>query len=118
MLGFRLIEAEDQHMRRERFHADCLLTLFRKQEIASMEEMKAALETRVEMTVVRKLRTLGYLSSYSHRGRFYTLREVARFDARGLFHVDDVHFSRLGSLLNTAEHFVAHAFSDGGPRWR
>lgn len=96
-------------MRPERFHADCLLTLFRKQEIASMEEMKAALETTVEMTVVRKLRTLGYLSSYSHRGRFYTLREVARFDARGLFHVDDVHFSRLGSLLNTAEHFVAHA---------
>lgn len=35
------------------------------------------------MTVFRKLRTIEYLSSYSHGGRFYTLLELAEFDARG-----------------------------------
>ena len=28
----------------------------------------------------RKLRPLAYLSSYSHRGKYYTLNEIARFD--------------------------------------
>lgn len=95
-------------MRPERFHADSLLALFGKHPIATMAEMKAALGTGVEMTVLRKLRTLDYLSSYSHRGKFYTLLELARFDARGLLHVGEVHFSRFGSLVATAEHFVGH----------
>jgi hypothetical protein len=93
-------------MRPERFQADALLALFRTRTIATMGDLKAALGTEVEMTVLRKLRTLGYLSSYSHRGQFYTLAALARFDARGLFHRGAVHFSRFGSLLATAEHFV------------
>lgn len=95
-------------MRPERFQADSLLALFRTRTIATMGDLKAALGTEVEMTVRRKLRPLGYLSSYSHRGQFYTLAAVARFDARGLFHLGEVHFSRFGSLLATAEHFVGH----------
>ncbi len=64
------------------------------------------------MTVLRKLRALGYLTSYSHGGRFYTLGERVRFDEQGLYRVNDRCFSRFGSLLNTAEHFVVH--SSGG----
>jgi len=40
---------------------------------------------RVELTVFRKLKELGYLTSYSQGGRFYTLREIARFGADGLW---------------------------------
>ena len=96
-------------MRPELFPADALLALLRRQKIATMGEMKAALGTDVEMTVLRKLRALGYLSSYSHRGKFYTLVERARFDARGLFQVGDACFSRVGSLRATAAHFVAQS---------
>ena len=37
------------------------------------------------LTVFRKLKHLGYLASYTHRGRFYTLTEIARFDDHGLW---------------------------------
>src|ERR1035441_7474984 len=60
----------------------------------------------VDVTVFRKLKPLDYLSSYSHRGRYYTLREIARFDDHGLWSQADVWFSRSGTLLATAEVFV------------
>ena len=57
-----------------------------------------SLGTAVNMTVLRKLRTLGYLTSYSHGGRFYTLGERVRFDEQGMYRVNDRCFSRFGSL--------------------
>jgi hypothetical protein len=54
----------------------------------------------------RKLKPLGYLTSYSHRGRYYTLREIARFDESGVWSQAEVWFSRFGTLLATAEGFV------------
>ena len=44
----------------------------------------------------RKLKPLGYLASYTHRGRFYTLTEIARFDDHGLWSHEGVWFSRHG----------------------
>ncbi len=58
------------------------------------------------MTVLRTLRPLGYLCSYSHGGKFYTLQKLAQFDAQGLFRVGAACFSQCGSLLNTAAHWV------------
>src|SRR6185295_11498103 len=49
---------------------------------------------------------LDYLSSYTHRGRYYTLREVARFDDVGLWSNDAVWFSRSGTLVSTIESFL------------
>ena len=43
--------------------------LLKKQKIAAIEELKRALGTDVDSTLFRKLETLDYLSSYSHRGR-------------------------------------------------
>jgi hypothetical protein len=71
-----------------------------------MEELKKALGTRVDMTVFRKLRTLAYLSSYSHGGRYYTLQELPEFDRCGLWTYRGVHFSRFGSLVDTVEALV------------
>ena len=59
-----------------------LRLLFRAHSILTLEELKSALGTQVAMTVFRKLRPLGYLSSYSHRGKYYTLNEIARFDRK------------------------------------
>lgn len=96
-------------MRPTTFRADVVEELLRQQKTATMAELKRALGTTTDMTVLRKLRPLGYLTSYSHAGRFYTLRALAHFDARGLFEVGAARFSRLGSLLETAAHFVTHS---------
>jgi len=93
-------------MRPTTFRADVVEGLLRGQETATMAELKQALGTTADMTVLRKLRPLGYLTSYSHAGKFYTLRGLAHFDARGLFEAGEARFSRFGSLLETAEHFV------------
>jgi hypothetical protein len=50
----------------------------------------------------RKLKDLGYRTSYSHRGSFYTLDEIAGFDKRGLWSFDSVWLSRHSTLLATA----------------
>ena len=96
-------------MRTPQFDSDALLPLFRRRRIVTMQEMKAALGTTVDRTVLRKLRELPYLCSYSHRGKFYTLEPLAAFDDRGLWAYQGVRFSRLGTLIDTAEQFVTRS---------
>ena len=72
------------------------------------------------MSVFRRLSALGYLSSYSHDGRFYTLRDIPPFDQDGLWRYQGVCFSREcafnscanGSLKATVERLVEQ--SDAG----
>src|SRR3990172_1961963 len=96
-------------MASERFSAESIARLLRRQQVATMDELKDALGSRVDMTVFRKMRRLPYLSSYSHGGRYYTLREVAGFDERGLWTCRNAHFSQFGSLVDTVETFVNRA---------
>jgi hypothetical protein len=93
-------------MRPARLQTDGLRKVLRKQKIATMSELKAALGTEVDVSVFRKLKELSYRTSYSHRGSYYTLDEIARFDAQGLWSFRDVWFSRSGTLVSTAEEFV------------
>src|SRR5467141_380787 len=93
-------------MRPTSFRPDALRALLLRNKIATLDDLKHALGTPVDVTVFRKLKPLDYLSSYSHRGRFYTLREIALFDDHGLWSRAEVWFSRFGTLLATAEAFV------------
>jgi hypothetical protein len=93
-------------MRPLSYRSDELRTLLLRNQIATLDEMKQALGTPVDVTVFRKLKPLDYFTSYSHRGQYYTLREIARFDDHGLWSQADVRFSRFGTLLATAEVFV------------
>jgi hypothetical protein len=77
-----------------------------RHKIAELPELKRVLGTNTAVTVFRKLKQLGYLASYTHRGRFYTLPEIVRFDDRGLWSYEAVWFSRYGTLLSTVEIFV------------
>ncbi len=74
-----------------------------------MDDLKEALGTTADATVFRKLAGLEYRTSYSHRGRFYTLDEIARFDAVGLWSFRQVWFSRFGTLVATVEALVTDA---------
>jgi len=77
-----------------------------------MAEMKETPGTGVDVTVFRKLRELAHRTSYSHRGRYYALVEVATFDQLGLWSFRSVWFSGWGSP-NTSS---SHATTNRGPR--
>jgi hypothetical protein len=64
---------------------DPLQSFLHSERIATLEHLKAALGTTGTMTVFRRLKALGYLSSYSHRGKYYTLLEIPEFDELGLW---------------------------------
>ena len=63
-----------------------------RHKIATLPELKTALGTSADLTVFRKLKLLDYLSSYTHRGRYYALREAACFDDAGW------HFPKMAGL--------------------
>lgn len=86
-----------------------LEALLHDQKVATMPQLKAALGTPVTQTVLRKLGPLGYRTSYSHCGTYYTLDSIAQFDEWGLWAYQDIHFSRYGTLLNTAEALVTQS---------
>ena len=92
-----------------RYPPDRLTHLLRDQKIATMPQLKSALGTSVTFTVLRKLAPLGYRSSYSHGGTYYTLDSIARYDELGLWSYREIHFSRQGTLLNTAATLVTDA---------
>jgi hypothetical protein len=92
-----------------RYPADTLAGLLRYQKVATMPQLKSALGTDVTYTVLRKLASLGYRSSYSHGGTYYTLDTIAQFDELGLWSYREIHFSRYGTLLNTAETLVTQS---------
>ena len=85
------------------YNAKEIETLLSKQKIATMGELKAALNTEVDVTVFRKLKQLESITSYSHRGRYYSLKRLARFDENGIWTVEGVRFSTHGTLVATVE---------------
>jgi hypothetical protein len=85
-------------MRTTSFYSDHLREFLRLKKVATLPELKQALGTDVDTTVFRKLKELSYRSSYSHRGRYYTLAEIPQFDPHGLWSFQAVGFSRWGNV--------------------
>jgi hypothetical protein len=90
-------------MRTASYSPDSILHLLRVRKIATLPELLRTVGSAVPVTIFRMLKELGYRSSYSHRGRFYTLDRIARFNEQGLWSHNSVWFSRFGNLLETAE---------------
>ena len=74
-----------------------------------MTELKDVLGSAADITIFRKLAELSYQTSYSHRGRYYTLADIPQYDAWGLWSYRSVWCSRRGTLLATAEALVQEA---------
>jgi hypothetical protein len=98
-------------MRPTLFSANVLRQFLRRNRIATLPQLKQLLGTEADITVFRKLKELSYRTSYSHRGSFYTLDEIADFDGLGLWSFDSVWFSRHGTLVATAENCVTQSRS-------
>lgn len=86
-----------------------LIDLFQRLRAVTMPEMKAVLGTKADATVFRKLARLSHRTSYSHRGSFYTLESIPRFDQEDLWCCRGAWFSRQGTLLDTAARAVQSA---------
>ena len=68
--------------------------------------LKEILGTTSTMTVYRRLKSLSYLTGYSHRGKFYTLPDIPEFNDMGIWSHQRVYFSRYGNLVQTIKHLV------------
>jgi hypothetical protein len=82
-------------------YASRLNQLFRRKRAALLDDLRAALGTASRTTIFRILKAVGYFTSYSHAGRFYTLRHIPRFDRLGLWSWRGIGFSSHGTLRAT-----------------
>lgn len=73
---------------------------FRQAPTATLEELQRLLHSSGR-TVLRVLDGVGYMTSYSHAGRYYTLSHIPAFDDTGLWFSGDVCFSRHRTLRAT-----------------
>ena len=99
-------------MKQNEIRDDYVRKLLLENKIATMDELKIAAGTNATMTVHRCLSRLGYMTSYSHRGRFYTLQSIPKFNSQGVWSCHEVKFSRHGNLLETAVALIEQ--SDAG----
>jgi hypothetical protein len=96
-------------MNKNRYHIQNIKDYFDSHKIATLDQLKAECGGPARATLFRKLAQLDYLSSYSHRGKFYTLQSIARFTKFGVWSCRSVWFSRFGNLIQTAEALVTQS---------
>ena len=96
-------------MRTEQYLQRNLAAYFKRNKIGDLDQLRSALGKPRERTVFRKLKSLDYLSSYSHRGMYYSLQSIVKFNTEGLWSHQTVWFSKFGNLLETAKAFVEHS---------
>lgn len=87
-------------MRQSGEHFESIAALFREQPCWTIDSLAASLEYSVP-SVRRFLSRLGYFSSFTHNGAWYTLVGVPKFGRDGLWFHRDIGFSKAGSLADT-----------------
>lgn len=83
-----------------------LRRLFRKVKVVTLASLLRALGTTSRMTAFRHLKQVGYYSSFSDRGKYYTLQDVPKFDGHGLWFHGKIGFSCHRTLANTVIRLV------------
>jgi hypothetical protein len=78
-----------------------LVSVFSRQTVLTIDNLKTVLQTNSRMTVFRNLKQLPYKSSYSHCGKFYTLDNLAKYNKHGIWNYNNIYFSKYGTLKNS-----------------
>ncbi|MFH0780468.1 MAG: hypothetical protein V2B20_00720 [Pseudomonadota bacterium] len=81
---------------------------FEKVKVFTIGEITSVLKCSIPNARL-KLKQWRAYTSYNQNGRFYTLPQVPRFDHHGLWHHENVAFSRQGNLKKTFVHLVTSA---------
>jgi hypothetical protein len=77
-----------------------LISLFTENPCWMIQPLAAAMHYSIP-SVRRFLTEVGYYSSFTHNGGWYTLHSIPRFGRDGLWFYYDIGFSRAGSLTKT-----------------
>jgi hypothetical protein len=72
-----------------------------KQQVMNMNVLSKILQTKSRMSIFRRLKEIGYFSSFSHAGKYYTLTNIPQFDENGFWFHQEIGFSRFGTLKAT-----------------
>ncbi len=83
-----------------------LRQFFARQPVLSMDALVKRSHGRSRRSLFRDLAEVGYLSSFTHAGGYYTLPHIPRFDHEGLWFHQGVGFSRTGTLKATVVELV------------
>ena len=84
---------------------DDLVKLFGKNPIWTLQALAEHLNYS-EISVRRFLKRIGYVRSYTHNGKFYTLQRIAQFSSQGLWRHEQTGFSKHGTLIQTIEYLI------------
>jgi hypothetical protein len=85
-----------------------LLSIFAVQPCWMIEALAAEMQYSVASTR-RFLAKVGYYSSITHNGKWYTLHTIPKFNRDGLWFSNDIGFSRFGSLTRTLVQLTARS---------
>jgi len=88
---------------------ESLEKLFRQFKIATLAALFVCLKTKARVTVFRHLKASGYLTSFTHGNRYYSLNEIPKFDELGIWFFKGVGFSRNGRLKPTIIHLIENS---------
>lgn len=78
-----------------------VIRLLKRRKTANMEELREVFGGCSPRSVFRYLERIGYLSSFTHAGRYYTLESIANFDEQGLWFYQGIGFSLFRTLKET-----------------
>jgi len=93
-------------MKQELYSSETLSNYLKNNKIATVDELKNVLKTQSRMTVFRKLKPLDYISSCSHSGKYYSLKEIAEYNKYGIWLHGEILFSRYETLKETLKHLI------------
>jgi len=91
-------------------------SFIKSRRVVEMRDLFEVVQSTSRMTVFRRLSGISYLCSYSHAGRYYTHKDIARFNIDGLWFYDSIGFSQNGSLKKTVT-FLVHSSDVGRFHW-
>ncbi len=77
--------------------------------VVQFRDLQQALHDASPATTFRYLNQVPYQRSYNYNGRYYTAQNAQREDRFGLFCIDDICFSRDGTLAQTLQRLVEEA---------
>lgn len=77
-----------------------LIQLFQQKRVVDLQAIQRLQEIS-RRSIFRDLKEHDYLSSYTHAGKYYTLKQFAQFNQEGLWYYGAIGFSIYGTLKNT-----------------
>jgi hypothetical protein len=96
------------NMKKENF--EILPKLFKQNKCWKIDDLSSHLKYSV-ISVRIFLKKIGYYSSVSHNSKWYTLCQIPKFNASGLWFHKKIVFSKHGNLNQTISHFIDNSYN-------